>query len=84
MPPILAGRIRGYFGSSRHPEQGPVLEGLHAPVGVVQAIAGQSRLWVILRGAMGTLGTLPTHGRAAMPWQRRPSWRSIVEHLARR
>ncbi len=57
-----AGSIAGYL--EVHIEQGPVLESLQAPVGVVQAIAGQSRLWVIFQGRAGHAGTLPMHGRS--------------------
>ncbi len=46
-----------------HIEQGPVLESLGAPVGVVDAIAGQSRIWVELRGRAGHAGTMPMEGR---------------------
>ncbi len=37
-----------------HIEQGPVLEGLHLPVGVVSAIAGATRLAASLTGMAGT------------------------------
>ena len=46
-----------------HIEQGPVLEILEAPVGVVEAIAGQSRIWAEMRGRAGHAGTSPMHGR---------------------
>jgi allantoate deiminase len=46
-----------------HIEQGPVLERLGAPVGVVDAIAGQSRLWVEARGRAAHAGTTPMEGR---------------------
>src|SRR6201996_2622342 len=42
-----------------HIEQGPVLEGLHLPVGVVTAIAGATRLAVSLTGMAGHAGTVP-------------------------
>lgn len=42
-----------------HIEQGPVLESRDLPVGVVTAIAGQSRLRVELRGSAGHAGTTP-------------------------
>src|SRR5262249_34670711 len=46
-----------------HIEQGPVLESLGAPVGVVEAIAGQSRIRAEGRGRSGHAGTLPMAGR---------------------
>jgi allantoate deiminase len=55
------GRLFGYL--EAHIEQGPVLEALGAPVGVVEAIAGQSRLWTEFRGRVGHAGTLPMEGR---------------------
>src|SRR5580692_4876720 len=42
-----------------HIEQGPVLEGLNLPVGVVTAIAGATRLAVSLIGMAGHAGTVP-------------------------
>jgi allantoate deiminase len=42
-----------------HIEQGPVLEQHGLPVGIVQAIAGQSRISVELRGRAGHAGTTP-------------------------
>ena len=42
-----------------HIEQGPVLEGLHLPVGVVTAIAGATRLAASLTGMAGHAGTVP-------------------------
>jgi allantoate deiminase len=56
-----AGQLVGYV--EAHIEQGPVLETLGAAVGVVDAIAGQSRIWVELRGRAGHAGTLPMDGR---------------------
>ena len=56
-----AGGIGSYL--EVHIEQGPVLESLDARVGVVQAIAGQSRLWALIRGRAGHAGTLPMQGR---------------------
>jgi len=47
-----------------HIEQGPVLERRGLPVGVVSAIAGQSRIAVELRGQAGHAGTVPMEGRA--------------------
>jgi allantoate deiminase len=55
------GGLLGYF--EVHIEQGPVLESLEAPVGVVEAIAGQSRLRVEFGGRSGHAGTSPMEGR---------------------
>ena len=46
-----------------HIEQGPVLEQHDLPVGVVTAIAGQSRLRVEFQGVAGHAGTVPMHLR---------------------
>jgi allantoate deiminase len=56
-----AGRLLGYV--EVHIEQGPVLEALAAPVGVVEGIVGQSRIWAQFRGRSGHAGTLPMEGR---------------------
>jgi allantoate deiminase len=42
-----------------HIEQGPVLESLHLPVGVVSTIAGQNRISVSFVGEAGHAGTVP-------------------------
>ncbi|KAF6136558.1 hypothetical protein GIB67_016014, partial [Kingdonia uniflora] len=42
-----------------HIEQGPVLESLGLPLGVVNGIAGQTRLKVTVRGLQGHAGTVP-------------------------
>jgi allantoate deiminase len=59
--PYPAGQLLGYL--EVHIEQGPILESLGAPAGVVEAIAGQSRIWAELRGRAGHAGTTPMHGR---------------------
>jgi allantoate deiminase len=46
-----------------HIEQGPVLEKNDSPVGVVTAIAGQSRLRVEFHGVAGHAGTVPMNLR---------------------
>ena len=51
------GRIAAYL--EAHIEQGPVLESWGLPVGVVSAIAGQSRLLVTFEGQAGHAGTSP-------------------------
>jgi len=55
-PPLFAG-AKAYF--EVHIEQGPVLEALDLPLGVVTAIAGQSRYRVVLTGRAGHAGTTP-------------------------
>ncbi|CAM0908877.1 unnamed protein product [Alopecurus aequalis] len=42
-----------------HLEQGPVLEALRYPLGVVKGIAGQTRLKVVVDGSQGHAGTVP-------------------------
>jgi allantoate deiminase len=46
-----------------HIEQGPVLEERGLPVGVVEAIAGQTRWDIQLRGQAGHAGTVPMDSR---------------------
>lgn len=53
--------VIGYL--EAHIEQGPVLEELGLPVGVVTAIAGQSRVGVGYAGKAGHAGTVPMEGR---------------------
>ncbi|HEY1756751.1 MAG TPA: allantoate amidohydrolase [Bryobacteraceae bacterium] len=57
----LQGPIAGYF--EFHIEQGPVLEQLGLPVGIVEAIAGQSRFEVRFEGSAAHAGTTPAHLR---------------------
>jgi N-carbamoyl-L-amino-acid hydrolase len=47
-----------------HVEQGPVLESLGAPLGVVTSIVGLARLGVTFTGRAGHAGTTPMHGRS--------------------
>lgn len=54
-------RPRGYV--EVHIEQGPVLEKLGLPVGVVSAIAGQDRMRMTFRGEAGHAGTVPMDRR---------------------
>jgi allantoate deiminase len=58
---VKARRSRGEFlgYAEVHIEQGPVLEQHNLPVGVVTAIAGQSRLRVEFHGVAGHAGTVP-------------------------
>jgi allantoate deiminase len=46
-----------------HIEQGPVLERGGLPVGVVSAIAGQTRIRVLITGEAGHAGTVPMEAR---------------------
>jgi allantoate deiminase len=56
-----AARVRGELLAyvELHIEQGPVLEGLNLPVGVVTAITGATRLAASLIGMAGHAGTVP-------------------------
>ena len=54
-------RLLGY--AEVHIEQGPVLEQKHLAVGVVTAIAGQSRIRLRFTGQAGHAGTTPMHLR---------------------
>jgi allantoate deiminase len=62
---VKAKRNRGEFlgYAEVHIEQGPVLEKNNLPVGVVTAIAGQSRLRVEFHGIAGHAGTVPMNLR---------------------
>jgi allantoate deiminase len=67
----LKGDILGYV--EFHIEQGPVLENLGRPLGVVEAIAGQTRMEFIFTGRANHAGTTPMHLRrdalaAAAEW----------------
>jgi allantoate deiminase len=65
-----------------HIEQGPVLDSLHLPVGVVTSIAGQSRLTVTFFGEARHAGTTPMRQRRdALAGAAR--WISFVERYAR-
>jgi allantoate deiminase len=58
---VLSEDILGYV--EFHIEQGPVLETLNRPLGVVETIAGQSRLELLFRGRANHAGTTPMHLR---------------------
>ena len=65
-----------------HIEQGPVLESLGLPLGVVDAIAGQSRLDVVFQGQANHAGTTPMNlRRDALAGA--AEWISAVEREAR-
>jgi allantoate deiminase len=53
----MQGEILGYL--EFHIEQGPVLESLALPLGVVEGICGQTRMNVIFRGSANHAGTTP-------------------------
>ncbi len=55
------GKLLGYV--EVHIEQGPVLESRDLPVGIVSAIAGQSRLRLTFTGEAGHAGTVPMNRR---------------------
>ena len=59
---VLGSDILGYL--EFHIEQGPVLETLKQPLGVVDAIAGQSRLEFTFVGRANHAGTTPMHLRS--------------------
>ena len=65
-----------------HIEQGPVLENVNCPLGIVEAIAGQSRLEFTFLGHANHAGTTPMnlrHDALAAAAE----WISAVEHRAR-
>lgn len=74
----------GVFGYLEfHIEQGPVLEKLGMPLGVVEAIAGQSRLEVIFLGRANHAGTTPMDARHDAV-AGAAEWIVEVERVARR
>ena len=57
---LASGRINGAVGYVEfHIEQGPVLDSLSLPLGVVTAVVGQTRLEVTFAGAANHAGTTP-------------------------
>lgn len=66
-----------------HIEQGPVLESHDLSLGVVQAIAGQTRAEVMFRGTAGHAGTTPMELRRDA-LAAAAEWIGAVETLARR
>ncbi len=65
-----------------HIEQGPVLEQLGLPVGVVTAIAGATRLAANLAGVAGHAGTVPMAMRRDAPRRRRRMHRAPSRSFA--
>ncbi len=75
----LGDDVLGYL--EFHIEQGPVLDSLALPLGVVDAIAGQSRLTFVFRGQANHAGTTPMHlRRDALAGA--AEWILAAEHLA--
>jgi allantoate deiminase len=71
IPEAALDNVSGYL--EMHIEQGPVLESLGQPLGVVEAIAGQTRLTVQFQGRSNHAGTTPMNLRndaltAAAEW----------------
>jgi allantoate deiminase len=64
MPPAGGWLARPAAYVEAHVEQGPVLDGLDAPLGVVTSIVGLARLAVTFRGRAGHAGTTPMAGRS--------------------
>jgi allantoate deiminase len=56
-----AAKLLGYL--EVHIEQGPVLDSCDLPLGIVEAIVGQSRCWLRFEGRAGHAGTLPMDHR---------------------
>ena len=53
----MSGSVLGYL--EFHIEQGPVLESLDLPLGIVESIAGQSRFEMVFEGRANHAGTTP-------------------------
>lgn len=77
----LSSRSLAYF--EIHIEQGPVLESLDLPLGIVDAIAGQSRWTVTFTGHANHAGTTPMHLRRDA-LAAATEWISFVESYAKR
>ena len=78
--PRVASDARGYL--EFHIEQGPVLEAMSLPLGVVTAIAGQSRGMLTFTGKAGHAGTTPM-ARRQDALAAAAEWIGQVEDLAR-
>lgn len=78
--PGVASGTRGYL--EFHIEQGPVLEAMSLPLGVVTAIAGQSRGMLTFTGKAGHAGTTPM-ARRQDALAGAAEWIGRVEDLAR-
>jgi allantoate deiminase len=76
---VLDAQVKAYF--EFHIEQGPVLESLGLPVGVVESIAGLSRWDVRFEGKANHAGTTPMSQRCdALACA--AEWIGLVEHVA--
>jgi allantoate deiminase len=75
----MGGDAMGYL--EFHIEQGPVLESLNLPLGIVETIVGQSRWEVDFRGKANHAGTTPMHLRQDA-LQGAAEWISAVEREA--
>jgi allantoate deiminase len=76
----VEGDLLGYL--EFHIEQGPVLDNLGLPLGIVDGIVGQSRLTVVFSGAANHAGTTPMSARQdALAGA--AEWIVAVEGLAR-
>jgi allantoate deiminase len=77
---LLDPEVKAYL--EFHIEQGPVLENLGLPLGVVEAIAGQSRWEIRFEGKANHAGTTPMDVRRdALACA--AEWIGMVEHVAR-
>jgi allantoate deiminase len=77
---LEAGSVVAYI--EPHIEQGPLLEFVGEPVGVVTAIAGQTRMTLTFEGQGGHAGTVPMAQRAD-PLVAACRWAVAVEELGR-
>jgi len=76
----LSGNCLGYL--EFHIEQGPVLDSLGLPLGIVESITGQSRANVVFNGVANHAGTTPmSHRRDALAGA--AEWISAVESEGR-
>jgi allantoate deiminase len=77
---VLDPEVKAYL--EFHIEQGPVLESLDLPLGVVEAIAGLSRWEIRFEGKANHAGTTPMNlRRDALACA--AEWIGLVEHVAR-
>jgi allantoate deiminase len=76
---VIVGDVAAYL--EAHIEQGPLLEMMGAPLGVVTAIAGQARMTFEWTGPGGHAGTVPMHGRRDA-FTAACRWALAVERLA--
>jgi allantoate deiminase len=77
---VVRGEVLGYL--EFHIEQGPVLDQLNVPLGVVEGIAGQTQARVSFRGRANHAGTTPMHLRRD-PVAAAAEWILAVEQEAR-